>query len=242
MGRNQVRKDVAALDIRIAGTVTREGRRVPGKRMSMRKTREVLRLYFELKAEATPRSPARQRQPEHGARVRGAFSVRRELSWPLPAGKCRSRIWKESIFQTTPASPGRAPKTHLISPTFISNCRHKHTTLQLLWEEYRAGHVDGMGTSRFCHHYQRFKQERDLAAAPVPSARREVVLSIGRERPFPLRSTTGQAARGSCSWLCWEPATTPMPRLRWISRWQLDRSTRAGVGSFSAAPAVGSSR
>jgi hypothetical protein len=40
--------------------------------------------------------------------------------------------------------------------------RHKHTTLQLLWEEYRAGHANGYGYSRFCHHYQRWRQERDL--------------------------------------------------------------------------------
>ncbi len=54
-------RGVAALDIKIAGTVTPRGGTVPGKRMSMRKTREVLRLYFELKL--------RQRQIARSANV-----------------------------------------------------------------------------------------------------------------------------------------------------------------------------
>jgi hypothetical protein len=40
---------------------------VPGKRVSMRKTREVLRFYFDLKLGAAADNPQRQRQPEHGA-------------------------------------------------------------------------------------------------------------------------------------------------------------------------------
>jgi transposase len=31
-----------------------------------------------------------------------------------------------------------------------------------LWEEYRAAHPEGYGYSRFCHHYQRWKPERDM--------------------------------------------------------------------------------
>ena len=54
-------RGVATLDIKIAGTVTPRGETVPGKRMSMRKTREVLRLYFELKL--------RQRQIARSANV-----------------------------------------------------------------------------------------------------------------------------------------------------------------------------
>ncbi len=40
--------------------------------------------------------------------------------------------------------------------------RHKHTTLQLLWEEYRAANPDGYGYSRFCYHYQQWRSQRDV--------------------------------------------------------------------------------
>jgi transposase len=40
--------------------------------------------------------------------------------------------------------------------------QHKHATLQLLWEEYRATHADGYSYSRFCYHYECWKQPQNL--------------------------------------------------------------------------------
>ena len=227
-------RGVATLDIKIAGTVTPRGETVPGKRMSMRKTREVLRLYFELKLRqrqiARSANVSQSTVHEYVERFRAAG-----LSWPLPAEMSESEL-EEKLF---PADSGVSRPVVKTPPDFAyihqQLQEHKHTTLQLLWEEYRAGHTDGYGYSRFCHHYQRFKQERDLVLRQCHRPARSC-LSIGRERP--CRSTIQQPASHaprSCSWRCWEPATTPMPRLRWISRWAVGSEPTCGRWSFSAA-------
>jgi transposase len=41
-------------------------------------------------------------------------------------------------------------------------CRHQVWFDLEEWEEYRAVHEDGYGYSRFCHHYQHWKRQRDL--------------------------------------------------------------------------------
>jgi transposase len=40
--------------------------------------------------------------------------------------------------------------------------RHKHLTLQLIWEEYRATHPDGYRYSRFCELYQRWRRRQEV--------------------------------------------------------------------------------
>ncbi len=136
---------------------------MPGKRVSMRKTREVLRLYFDLKLG--------QRQVARSANV--SQSTVHEylerftaagLRWPLPAEMTEGEL-EARLF---PADPGKdqepTAKRPLPDFTHIHEelQQHKHTTRQLLWEEYRAAHPDGYNYSRFCYLYQRWKQERDV--------------------------------------------------------------------------------
>jgi transposase len=40
--------------------------------------------------------------------------------------------------------------------------RHRHVTLQLLWDEYRDTSQDGYGYSRFCELYQRWRKKLDV--------------------------------------------------------------------------------
>ncbi len=136
---------------------------VPGKRVSMRKTREVLRLHFDLKLG--------QRQIARCANISQStvhdylerFTAA-GLSWPLPAEMSEAQL-ETALF---PAALGkvREPEPEPPLPDFAyiheELQRHKHATRQLLWEEYRAAHADGYGYSRFCELYQRWKRERDL--------------------------------------------------------------------------------
>ena len=135
---------------------------MPGKRVSMRKTREVLRLYFELKLG--------QRQIARSANISQStvheylerFQAAR-LSWPLPSEMSEAEL-ERALFPaesvTSQPDGGRALPDFAHIHEELQ--RHKHTTRQLLWEEYRTAHPDGYGYSRFCHHYQRWKGERDL--------------------------------------------------------------------------------
>lgn len=40
--------------------------------------------------------------------------------------------------------------------------KHKHLTLQLVWEEYRGDHPNGYGYSRFCELYQRWRRTQEV--------------------------------------------------------------------------------
>ena len=136
---------------------------MPRKRVSMRKTREVLRLYFDLKLA--------QRQVARSANISQStvheylerFTAAR-LNWPLPAEMTEAEL-EAALFPTDPGK-SREPTAERPLPDFAhiheELQRHKHTTRQLLWEEYRAAYADGYNYSRFCYLYQRWKQERDV--------------------------------------------------------------------------------
>jgi transposase len=128
----------------------------------MRKTREVLRLHFDLKLRQRQiaRSANLSQSTVHEYLARFAAAG---LSWPLPAEMSEPDL-EAALF---PASP---------KPQLVVSVRalpdfgriheelqqHKHTTLQLLWEEYRETHPDGYVYSRFCHYYQQWKRQQSV--------------------------------------------------------------------------------
>jgi len=145
------------------GTLPPRGGTVPGKRVSMRKTREVLRLYFELKLgqRQIARSAHVSQSTVHDYLARFTAAG---LSWPLPAAMSEGDL-ERALFPAD-FSPAREPAGQHPQPDFADVHeelqRHKHTTRQLLREEYRAAYPDGYSYGRFCYHYQRWKQKRDL--------------------------------------------------------------------------------
>lgn len=115
---------------------------MPGKRVSMRKTREVLRLRFDL--ELGQRQIACcaniSQSPEHDYLERFTAAG---LSRPLPAEMSEAQL-EAAPF---PAAQAEDRDIHCNRPlpdfAHIHEelaAAHKHTTRQLLWEEYRAAH------------------------------------------------------------------------------------------------------
>ena len=136
---------------------------MPRKRVSMRKTREVLRLYFDLNLgqRQVARSANVSQSTVHDYLERFTATG---LHWPLPAEMTESEL--EAALFPADSGKGREPTAERPLPDFAhiheELQRHKHTTRQLLWEEYRAAYPDGYNYSRFCYLYQRWKQERDV--------------------------------------------------------------------------------
>lgn len=128
----------------------------------MRKIREVLRLHYDLKLgqRQIARSVQISQSTVHDYLARFAQSG---LSWPLPAAIGEAEL-EAAMFPTEPAVAMADNQRAL--PDFLhihqELQQHKHTTLQLLWEEYRGAHAEGYGYSRFCYYYQQWKQQRDL--------------------------------------------------------------------------------
>ena len=164
----------AALDT-IPAQCTFQGRsRVPARRVSMRKLREVMRLRFELHLgyQQIGRSCA------IGVSTVCKYLKRAEaagLSWPLPEGWDDAQVDAALFPRSSPPARERLPARS--RPDFVSIHeqlrQHRHLTLQLLWEEYRQANPDDYRYSRFCELYQRWRS-KSLGfgkRGPRPSAR-----------------------------------------------------------------------
>ena len=129
----------------------------------MRKTREVLRLHFDFRLgqRQIARSANISQSTVHDYLERFTAAG---LSWPLPAEMSEAEL-EAALFPVAPGN-NHAPDSDRPLPDFAriheELQRHKHTTRQLLWEEYRAAHPDGYRYSQFCQLYRGWKQQRDL--------------------------------------------------------------------------------
>ena len=129
------------------------------RRVSMRKTREILRLRFE--------TALSQRAVARAVGVSNAtvWDVLQRLTaaglaWPLPEGltdaELEARLYRD---RTRPLADPREPDWDSVHAELRA---HKHVTLRLLWSEYRRAHPDGYGYSYFCQHYRAYVGTLDL--------------------------------------------------------------------------------
>jgi len=86
-----------------------------------------------------------------------------ELGWPPPA-ECDDARLEKLLFATRRGRP--AGRENRPAPVFAALHnelqKHKHLTLQLLWEEYRVQEPGGYGYSRFCELYGDWKDTQDV--------------------------------------------------------------------------------
>src|ERR1039458_10852506 len=135
---------------------------LPARRKSMRKIKEVLRLRNELKLDqrqiARSCSISVSTVHEYLKRAEAA-----KVGWPLPEGWDDARL-EAALFPPVGSPP--QPSTQKSPPDFAAIHeqlqRHRHVTLQLLWDEYRDTSQDGYGYSRFCELYQRWRKKLDV--------------------------------------------------------------------------------
>ena len=128
----------------------------------MRKIKEVLRLRNELKLDqrqiARSCSISVSTVHEYLKRAEAA-----KVGWPLPEGWDDARL-EAALFPPVGSPP--QPSTQKSPPDFAAIHeqlqRHRHVTLQLLWDEYRDTSQDGYGYSRFCELYQRWRKKLDV--------------------------------------------------------------------------------
>jgi transposase len=126
-----------------------------GKRVSMRKIREVLRLTHELGLSVRQVSEAtgvgKTAVSEYVARAKVIG-----ITWPVPAelsdADLERRLFVPPGFHDGPtkAVPDWA-KVH-------EELKRRGVTLMLLWEEHRGECADGHGYSQFCELYSRWRK------------------------------------------------------------------------------------
>jgi transposase len=126
-----------------------------GKRVSMRKIREVLRLAHELKLSVRQVSEA----TGVGKTAVGEYIARARvigITWPIPVelsdAELERRLFVPAGFHDGPTRP--VPdwgKVH-------EELKRRGVTLMILWEEHRAECADGHGYSQFCELYGRWRK------------------------------------------------------------------------------------
>ncbi len=126
----------------------------------MRKVREVLRLKFELGLKN--RQIARSCLIPHSSVANYLSRAKAAgLRWPLPEELDDEALEGKLFPEGTRRPEGAAPV-----PDFASIHeelrRHRHVTLQLLWQEYKQVHPEGYQYSRYCELYARWKRKIDL--------------------------------------------------------------------------------
>jgi transposase len=131
---------------------------MPARRMPVRKVREILRLKFELGLEN--RQIARSCSIPHSSVAN--YLKRAEaagLTWPLPSGLDEAAL-NAKLF------PIYSANREIPLPDFASMhgqlLRHKHLTLELLWQEYKKDNPDGCQYSWFCELYGRWASKLDI--------------------------------------------------------------------------------
>lgn len=126
----------------------------------MRKIKEVLRLRHELglaqRQIARSCSISRAAVAEYLERAAAAG-----LSWPLPEG-CNDEQLEAQLFRRAAPEPALKRAVPDFAQLHDELQRHKHVTLQLLWQEYRQTHPDGYGYSFFCELYREWKRKQDV--------------------------------------------------------------------------------
>ena len=135
---------------------------MPRERIAMHHIEEILRLRHE--AGRTQREIAsgcgmsQSRVQKVLARARAAG-----VGWPLPAELDEGALQELIYGRPMPSPAGLRYRTE---PDFEylqrELKRHRHVTLQLLWEEYREQEPGGYGYSRFCELYRGWRKKQNL--------------------------------------------------------------------------------
>ena len=127
----------------------------------MRQIREILRLKWEvgLSDRQVARSCGLSR-PTVSKYVRRATAC--GLSWPLPASLDDAQL-ERMLYPPRPQTraafvPGPEPDW----PTVYRELKRKGVTLQLLWDEYKAAHPQGIQYTTFCVHYRQWFGKQEL--------------------------------------------------------------------------------
>ncbi len=131
---------------------------MPARRLTVRKIREILRLKFELGL--GNRQIGRSCSVPHSSVVNYLRRAQAAgLTWPLPLDLDDVSL-EAKLFPVVPSI------REIPVPDFPSMhdelLRHKHLTLELLWQEYKQTYPSGYQYSRFCELYGRWAGKLDI--------------------------------------------------------------------------------
>ena len=135
--------------------------------LTMQKTKEILRLHFDLKL--TKRQIARCVKVSRSTVVKYLEKAEQAaLTWPLPSDLDDIRLerlpfGKESVARDSVRPLPAMDELH-------RELRKKGVTLQLLWQEYKEQYPDGYQYTQFCEHYRRWVESVEVSMRQIHRA------------------------------------------------------------------------
>lgn len=159
----------------------------------MRKTKEVLRLRFELGLgqRQIARSCGMGLATVHDYLERAAAAG---IGWPLPEGLSEEEL-ESKLFGNQPVAVRAVrqrpqPDWKAIHEQLL---QHRHLTLQLLWEEYRQANPEGYRYSWFCERYQHWRRHLDVVLRQEHKAGEKMFVDWAGATIPVYDATTGEA-------------------------------------------------
>jgi transposase len=134
------------------------------------------------------------------------------IGWPLPEGVGEEEL-EVRLFGSQPvqarATPQRPQPDWKVVHEELQ--RHRHLTLQLVWEEYRQANPDGYRYSWFCDRYQQWRRHLDVMLRQEHKAGEKMFVDWAR----PRRSIARPHALGfTLEWFVELPHWLESPRER----------------------------
>lgn len=117
-----------------------------------------------------------------------------KLSWPLPQGLGDEQL-EALLYHSTPKiSPKTKEQRGEIDWVYIhKELKRKHVTLQLLWDEYKQRHPEGIRYSQFCYCYREWTQHLEVwMRQPHKAGEKLFVDYAGQTVPIVINRNTGE--------------------------------------------------
>jgi len=158
----------------------------------MRKTRDVLRLRWQgglsFRQISSSLGLGRSTVGDTLSRAEKA-----DLQWPLPEDLDDAALEGLLYGEGVPEPPPQRPRPEW--PRICRELRRKGVTLYLLWEEYRAVHLDGYQYSRFCELYSRFARKLSPTMRQVHRGGEKIFVDFSGLRPEIVDPKTGEVTQ-----------------------------------------------
>ena len=163
---------------------------MPRSRSSMRQIREILRLKWEVglsdRRIAHSCGLSRPTVAKYVSRATASG-----LSWPLPASLDDAQLERMLYPPRPPAGfvPGLEPDW----PSVHRELKRKGVTLQLLWDEYKAAHPQGIQYTTFCVHYRAWFGKQELVMRQDHRAGEKLFVDYAGHTVAVIDPETGEA-------------------------------------------------
>lgn len=158
----------------------------------MRKTKEVLRLYYDLKLSkrqvARSCNIAASTVREHLRRAEAAG-----IKWPLPDGM-DDAVLSARLFPENSAPVSAHPPLPSME-TLHQELRIKGVTRQLLWLEYKERHPDGYEYSQFCELYRKWTKHLDVTLRQEYKAGEKMFVDFAGKTVPVINPSTGEVTQ-----------------------------------------------